>query len=189
MPPLSLREFRNVHTHPSADCYTMLFGRQLAGAEVAWLDRIVRGQYRRFAPSCGLAEDAEWALRDWSRIPGRGQSLLSLRPEHWLAGQVHRLGVAQQFDRVEGLRLLESTDTGKAPLLGEHLEALDVDPAETLLIGDGTDDAEAARLVGCRAVLCSGGWQSRRVLRSTGFPVAGGVREAVELASTRAEQG
>jgi phosphoglycolate phosphatase-like HAD superfamily hydrolase len=61
-----------------------------------------------------------------------------------------------------------------------HLRALaGVQPARTVVIGDAADDAVAARHVGARAVLYTGGSHSRASLEEIGVPVVDTLREAV----------
>jgi phosphoglycolate phosphatase-like HAD superfamily hydrolase len=50
------------------------------------------------------------------------------------------------------------------------------------VIGDVTDDADAARAAGVGCVLYDGGSQPRAALEATGVPVAATLVEAVELA-------
>jgi phosphoglycolate phosphatase-like HAD superfamily hydrolase len=65
-----------------------------------------------------------------------------------------------------------------------HLKALTgvVEPARTVVIGDAADDAVAARGVGARAVLYTGGSHSRASLEEVGVPVVDTLAEAVEEA-------
>jgi phosphoglycolate phosphatase-like HAD superfamily hydrolase len=61
-----------------------------------------------------------------------------------------------------------------------HLASLaTVDPARTVVIGDAADDAVAARHVGARAVLYTGGSHSRASLEEAGVPVVDTLAEAV----------
>jgi phosphoglycolate phosphatase-like HAD superfamily hydrolase len=63
-----------------------------------------------------------------------------------------------------------------------HLGSLRVDPERTVVIGDAADDAVAARHVGARAVLYTGGSHSRASLEAVGAPVVDTLEEAVEEA-------
>jgi phosphoglycolate phosphatase-like HAD superfamily hydrolase len=59
-----------------------------------------------------------------------------------------------------------------------------LDRSGMVVIGDITDDAAAARAAGVRCVLYDGGSQDRHSLEAEGFPVAGSLLEAVEMAMT-----
>jgi phosphoglycolate phosphatase-like HAD superfamily hydrolase len=54
-----------------------------------------------------------------------------------------------------------------------------VNPERTVVIGDAADDALAARHVGARAVLYTGGSHSRTSLEDVGVPVVDTLAEAV----------
>jgi len=57
-----------------------------------------------------------------------------------------------------------------------------VEPASTVIIGDTVDDQEAAIACGARAVLVTGGSQSRTALEATGAPVVDTLLDAVVAA-------
>jgi phosphoglycolate phosphatase-like HAD superfamily hydrolase len=73
--------------------------------------------------------------------------------------------------------------------LARHVEQLvrlfpgRVEGRSMTVIGDVTDDADAARAVGVGCVLYDGGSQPRAALEATGAPVASSLIEAVELAA------
>ncbi len=50
------------------------------------------------------------------------------------------------------------------------------------MVGDSLDDATAAAAVGVDAVMYDGGSHHRRELEASGFPVAGTLVEAVQIA-------
>ena len=57
-----------------------------------------------------------------------------------------------------------------------------MDPRHVVVIGDSVDDAHAARHVGARAILYTGGMTRRADLEATGFPVVDSLAEAIALA-------
>jgi phosphoglycolate phosphatase-like HAD superfamily hydrolase len=62
------------------------------------------------------------------------------------------------------------------------LAVQNLDPANVLIIGDSVDDGNAAREVGARAVLYSGGGDALSALEATGFPVVSTLAAAVNIA-------
>jgi phosphoglycolate phosphatase-like HAD superfamily hydrolase len=87
-----------------------------------------------------------------------------------LSVAVRELGLGLVFRRVDGL-LPEEAGGEKAEFLVRHLAALGLKAADVVMIGDSVDDAAAARHVGARAVLYTGGLQSRADLDRFGVPV------------------
>ena len=87
-------------------------------------------------------------------------------------------GIETHFLRVDGRT--GPSGGSKAEHMVRHLTALDgVDPARTVVIGDAADDALAARHVGARAVLYTGGSHGRASLEEAGVPVVDTLGEAV----------
>ena len=64
----------------------------------------------------------------------------------------------------------------------DHIDALGLDPARTVVIGDTPDDATAARHAGAKVVLYDGGSHHLPVLQEVEAPVAHSLVEAVEIA-------
>ena len=177
--PIDLAEWREVFSRPLLACYERLLRRPLTSADWARIDALYHDEYRELLPTCRLADGVPDRLHEW-RAAGRSQSLLSMWFHHELVPLVTELGLVELFARVDGLR----QDTGggsKAGHLAEHLTALDLDPAEVVLVGDVVDDAAAADHVGARCVLVSTGVMSRRALVATGSPVADSVPAALDL--------
>jgi phosphoglycolate phosphatase-like HAD superfamily hydrolase len=66
--------------------------------------------------------------------------------------------------------------------MAAHIRAIGVDPGKILVIGDSVDDGLAARHVGARAVLYTGGMSTRAELESTGLPVVDRLSDALDYA-------
>jgi phosphoglycolate phosphatase-like HAD superfamily hydrolase len=94
---------------------------------------------------------------------------------------VESLGVARHFARVDGR--IGPNGGHKAEHLARHLEALALDPADVVVVGDSIDDAWAALHVGARSVLHTGGFCARATLAEAGVPVVDSLADAVALAS------
>ncbi|HLT12064.1 MAG TPA: HAD hydrolase-like protein [Micromonosporaceae bacterium] len=177
-PAITADEHRRDYRRPIADYYAHLLGRPVSEAEFRALDDVFHLSYRTGLSSCRLAVDALDAIAAWTGT----QSLLSMYFHDELVTAVTRHGLASYLCRVDGLRARVGGGP-KAPHLRAHLDALAVDPADCVLIGDSIDDAEAASAVGARVVLYEGGFTHPERLRATGLPVARTLLEAVAHAS------
>jgi phosphoglycolate phosphatase-like HAD superfamily hydrolase len=177
-PTMTADEHRARFRRPISDYYAQVLGRALEEGEFERLDKLFHDAYRLGLANCALAADAPAALRSW---PG-SQSLLSMWFHEELVPAVERYGLTAHFRRVDGLRASVGGQR-KASYLAQHLAALGVDGRSAVLIGDSIDDAEAADSVGARCVLYTGGFTDPARLRSSGWPVADSLTEAVELAA------
>ncbi|NUT32828.1 MAG: HAD family hydrolase [Hamadaea sp.] len=176
---VSEEEHRRDFRRPIIDYYGSLLGRPVEQEEFAALDEIFHVEYRTGLLTVDLAADARDAIASWAGT----QSLLSMWFHHELVPTVDRFGLTPHFARVDGLRAI--TGGGfKAGHLAAHLEALGVDGADTVLIGDSLDDAHAAASVGARCVLYSGGFTAAAKLSEAGVPVADTLVGAIALANS-----
>ncbi|MCI0686165.1 MAG: HAD family hydrolase [Sporichthyaceae bacterium] len=181
LPEVTLADYHAHYTRPIPDFYRRLLGRPLTEPEWRILDASFHTAYRRLIGSgaVDLVPGGRALLADWVAAGGR-QSLLSMWHHEELVSLVDRLGIDALFVRVDGLR---GTPGGvKAEHLRAHLAAMDVDPADAVVIGDSLDDAAAATSVGSRAVLYSGGFHGPAGLAAAGVPVVAALADAVALA-------
>lgn len=173
-------EHRRDYRRPIVDYYSYVLGRAVGADEFMVIDNVFHQAYQGMLRTCGLARDALDALRGW---PGT-QSLLSMWFHDELVPTVTGHGLAEYFQRVDGLRPGAGGVPGaaKAPYLAAHLAALGRSGPECVLIGDSLDDADAAAAVGAGCVLYTGGFTDARRLHERGLPVAHNLVEAVALA-------
>lgn len=179
---IDLDRWRSVFGRPLLRSYERVLGRTLDEREWARIDVLYHDAYRRLLHTCGLAEGVPDLLWEWAGR-GRSQSLLSMWFHDELVPLVSEYGLDSLFARVDGLR----DDIGggsKAAHLREHVRALELDPAEVVLIGDVVDDAHAAEQVGTDCVLLTTGVMSRRALEATGSPVFDSITEALRSLDT-----
>ncbi|MET8948029.1 HAD family hydrolase [Streptomyces sp. NPDC004542] len=177
--PITLEQYRALYCVPVPKFYERLLGRLPTEAEWEIMDDIFHRYYAEHRVRCGLTEGAVELLTAW-RSAGRSQSLLSMYVHDELLPLVRGFGIEAHFIRVEGRT--GPSGGSKAEHMVRHLEALDgagVEPARTVVIGDAADDAVAARYVGARAVLYTGGSHSRASLEEAGVPVVDTLAEAV----------
>lgn len=175
--PLDADEHRERFYRPIIDFYSELVGRRLTDLEFTGLNELFHRHYHGKLAEHGLTGDARSSIAAW---PGT-QSLLSMWFHTDLVPLVTSYGLNEHFARVDGLREPVGGDS-KQPYLLSHLEALALDPADCVLIGDSVDDHTAAAAAGASCVLYAGGFTSATKLRATGAPVATTLTEAIALA-------
>jgi phosphoglycolate phosphatase-like HAD superfamily hydrolase len=169
LPPMELDHYRSVYSRPIWASYERILGRALEDGEWERLDAAFHDSYHRLMERCRLAADARAAI-DALAGDGHTQSVLSMWRHDRLAVAVRELGLGLVFRRVDGLRP-EEAGGEKAEFMVRHLAALGVRASDVVMIGDSVDDAAAARHVGARAILYTGGLQSRADLDRFGVPV------------------
>ncbi|MEW1838486.1 HAD hydrolase-like protein [Nonomuraea angiospora] len=176
LPEMTVDGFRAVYTRPIWVAYERMLGRPLTEGEWELLDDGFHEHYFRLSDACALAADAELALANWTGT----QSLCSMAPHAHLVPKVDSFGITRHFTRIDGL--LGTTGGEKAAHMVAHITALGVDPATVLVIGDSVDDGLAARHVGAKAVLYTGGMTTRAELAGVGFPVVDTLADALNFA-------
>lgn len=177
-PTVTADEHRRDFCRPVSLYYAGVLGRAVDDEEFGRLDKIFHDAYRDGLTSCGLAADAETAMRSW---PG-SQSLLSMWFHDELLPAVTTYGLTGLFSRIDGLRATVGGHLKAGPL-AEHLAGLGIDGRSVVMIGDSLDDADAAASVGAACVLYTGGFTDPDRLRASGLAVADTLTEAVALAS------
>ncbi len=117
----------------------------------------INGQYARVYPGAieGLA-----ALR----AAGLRLACLTNKPTAFARPLLRAKGLAGYFDQVFGGDAFERKKPDPLPLI-RACEALGSAPARTLMVGDSSNDAQAARAAGCPVVLVSYGYNHGRPVR------------------------
>jgi phosphoglycolate phosphatase-like HAD superfamily hydrolase len=178
--PITLERYRALYCVPVPKFYERLMGRLPTEAEWEVMDETFHRYYTQHRVGCGLTVGVTELLAGW-RSAGRSQSILSMYGHEELVPLVRGFGIEAHFIRVDGRT--GPSGGSKAEHMARHLAALTgaarVDPARTVVIGDAADDAVAARYVGARAVLYTGGSHSRASLEDGGGPVVDTLAEAV----------
>jgi phosphoglycolate phosphatase-like HAD superfamily hydrolase len=177
LPPLGLDSYRAAYTRPIWASYERMLGRPLEEGEWERLDVAFHDSYHRLMERCRLAADARRTL-DVLAGDGHTQSLLSMWLHDRLTVAVREHGIDALFRRVDGLPGVADAGGSKAEFLVRHLAALEVEAGDVVMIGDSADDALAARHVGARAILYTGGLQARAELERLGVPVVERLSEA-----------
>ncbi|MEU9402392.1 HAD family hydrolase [Streptomyces sp. NPDC048242] len=179
--PITLETYRALYCVPVPRFYERLLGRMPTEAEWDVMDGAFHRHYTEWRTRCGLTEGAADLLAGW-RSAGNSQSLLSMYGHEELLPLVRGFGIEPHFLRIDGRT--GPSGGSKAAHMVRHLKSLDelVAPERTVVIGDAVDDALAARHVGARAVLYTGGSHGPASLREAGVPVVDTLAEAVEEA-------
>jgi phosphoglycolate phosphatase-like HAD superfamily hydrolase len=176
--PLTLERYRELYCVPVPKFYERLIGRLPTDEEWDAMDAVFHRYYAEHRVACGLTDGVPTLLADW-RSEGHSQSILSMYVHEELVPLVRGFGIEPHFMRVDGRR--GPSGGSKAEHMVRHLRRLvGVEPERTVVIGDAADDAVAARHVGARAVLYTGGSHSRASLETVpGVPVVDTLEEAV----------
>jgi phosphoglycolate phosphatase-like HAD superfamily hydrolase len=175
--PITLEQYRELYCVPVPKFYERLMGRLPTDAEWEVMDETFHRYYTEHRIGCGLTDGVPGLLAEWASAGG-SQSLLSMYGHDELVPLVRDFGIEPHFIRVDGRT--GPSGGSKAEHMVRHVGALTgVEPARTVVIGDAADDAIAARHVGARAVLYTGGSHSRTSLEAVGVPVVDSLEEAV----------
>lgn len=188
-PSIDEATYRRHYTRPVRRFYESLLAREVDDQEMAGIDRVFHEEYHRLAGGLPLGGDARRAVRAVHRA-GATQSVLSMWWHDDLEAAVARLGLERYMIAVDGTRG-GPPGREKAGHLAGHLDRLEgvvpaLERASIVMIGDITDDADAAEAAGIRCVLYDGRSQPRAALEGRGVPVAASLVEAVALAGVTA---
>jgi phosphoglycolate phosphatase len=112
------------------------------------------------------AEVFDGVVRGLERLTRHGLRLACLtnKPTVFAVELLHIKGLARHFDFVFGGDAFERRKPDPLPLL-KCCEALGTSPAHTLMIGDSSNDAAAARAAGCPVVLVTYGYNHGEPVR------------------------
>ena len=178
--------WRKIATRPLSETYVRLAGRDLTPEEWLTVIQVWDTAYRSTVSRASLNDGVLEALTT-ARDAGLTQSIVSLNVVDEVRLRAARLGIAPYFTDIVGSRPgdwgLTSQPT-KADLLRSHAATRRLDPADVLVIGDMTDDADAAEQAGMRSVLVPVGDTSKERLIASGHRVVDTLPQAVALATT-----
>jgi phosphoglycolate phosphatase-like HAD superfamily hydrolase len=186
LPLMEAAEYQARFFAPVRQFFDSVTGRESSDSEWFDFDETFHRYYREGLSAARLAVDAERLLAGW-RGTGGTQSLMSMYGDAQLQPLVESYGIRREFVRVDGRQ--RPSGGSKALEMADHLvrlrevDGLVVEPSQMVVIGDAADDGYAARHVGARAVLHTGGSQGRAALELTGYPVVESLTEAVALAA------
>ncbi len=184
-PPIEVEIYRSAYERPLHRFYERLLGRPVPPEEFRSIDGDFHSAYNALLDQARLTVDARRAV-ELVASRGHTQSVLSMWWHDHLVPAVRFFGLEGHMLAVDGHR--GTPGESKENHLAAHAAQLVrlfpevVQPDGMVVIGDVTDDADAARAVGVECVLYDGGSQPRLMLEETGVPVAATLVEAVEMA-------
>lgn len=176
-PGLDLERYRSTFRRPLREFYTDLVGRPVDDAEWARANAAFGSHYLGVEPGLPLADGASDALGRFADA-GLGQSVLSMLAHDELHATLGRRGLHDWFARVDGDH--HHDGRSKAAALAAHLDALGLDPARVVLVGDTLDDAAATAAVGSACVLVAEHSTHHEADLRTVAPAVATLPEAVE---------
>lgn len=181
--PIDAVAYQAHYQRPVPRFYESLLGRPISAEMWRTIDRVFHETYGNALDRAGLAGDAMAAVEEVA-AGGGTQSILSMWWHDQLVPAVSAFGLEDRMILVDGLR--GSPGEIKGRHLVAHLETLresfGLGGTSVVVIGDITDDADAAVAAGTGCVLYDSGSQPRPTLERAGFPVASTLCEAIRLA-------
>jgi phosphoglycolate phosphatase len=175
MPELSEERYMAIFDFPVRGYYERIgFDFAKDPFEIVGMEFIRNYETRRGEPR--LHADAVPALESVRGL-GLGQSILSAYQHETLVSLVAQHGLSDFFHDLHGHA--DHYAEGKIPQGRQALADLGIDPAQTLLVGDTTHDAEVAAALGMGCLLIPAGNQPPERLRAMGCPVLANRAEAV----------
>ena len=131
-----------------------------AGGAPELLDTAWTHYQRHYADINGLHADVYPGVREGlAAMRARGWRLACVtnKPRAFARALLEAKGLLPQFEHVFGGDSFERHKPDPLPLI-KTCEALGTQPARTLMVGDSSNDAQAARAAGCPVVLVSYGY-------------------------------
>lgn len=174
LPPVSLEEYRATFSFPARNYYERA-GLDLANEDWGALALEYHEAYLSLPKR--LARDAEAAV-SMARSAGFRQYVLSAMKQELLASETAKYGAGMEFDGIWGT---DNLDGGSKLDTARRLAASLPRGERAVVVGDALHDLEAARAIGAKCILYTGGSHLRD--RLAGFaPLADSLVEAVETA-------
>jgi phosphoglycolate phosphatase-like HAD superfamily hydrolase len=178
---VSRETFRAAYRRPIRDFYQDVAQVPLSDEKWQELNDRFHSEYARRASDIQLAAGVLDAFA-YVRSRGWTQSVLSMYPHDGLIDFVNTHNLAEIFTRVDGAKHGNSWHS-KVDYLVTHVDTLGIDPPSIVVVGDSTDDIDAARHVGTQAILYDGGLHPSHVLHNTHDVVAHNMAEVIDLLS------
>lgn len=175
LPQLTIDDYREVFSFPVRSYYEKIgFDFSREPFEIPAMEFITR--YNDQMGGCSLHLDTLNVLRYFNSV-GIKQFVLSAMRQEELESNLKLHGIRKYFEHVSGL-----DDHYAASKIDNGLRliaALNLNPAELVLIGDTLHDFEVATELGCRCVLIANGHQSREILESAGVLVLNHIGDLI----------
>lgn len=181
IPRITLDDYRQHMTMPVRDFYVAL-GIDLTRTPYETIAQLWLAEFNRQAVGAGLQPGVLDVIDRFTQA-GLSQSVLSASYEPSLRSQCDALGLTQRMVAVNGQQ--DENAEKKTGIARRQLAALGLAPADCLLIGDISSDADLAAEIGMDCVLVSWGHNSLARLEKTGRPIAHTADELAALVLER----
>jgi len=175
MPLLTAESYRELFGHPVYKFYERI-GFDINNHDFELMSQKFHDDYELRIDECKLHEGAHEVL-DYCKALGKSQSVLSALPHDILIKLVEKYSLASYFEHVQGAA--DSAAHGKMDYAKKWISESNHEPSAIVLIGDTLHDAEVAEAIGASCILIADGFQSRRVLESSKFPVFDKLRDLI----------
>ncbi|MHC1707655.1 MAG: HAD family hydrolase [Bacteroidales bacterium] len=177
LPLMNLEKYRSIFTFPVIDYYkTIGFDFDKEPYDSVAIEFI--SIYLNKLKSASIFQEVRPTLEIFKE-KGYQQAILSAMEQENLLISVNSKGIQDYFSCIYGTD--DHYAHGKTYLLSRILKCLDVDPKETLLIGDTLHDHEVALSAGCNCLLVAAGHQEKRRLDTAGCQVINNLNEISRL--------
>ena len=176
LPTLTVDTYRSIFGFPVEDYYRRV-GFNLEMESMADLSSEFFATYAPGLKDCLLHDGVIETLQRFKSIKLR-QFVLSAMEEEMLRSMIEHFEIEAYFDGVYGLAHLEGDS--KVSRGRDLLRDFNIEPRETLLIGDTDHDAEVAETLHLSAALLTLGHQSDERLRTTNHAVYGSLQELTQ---------
>lgn len=174
LPPITADSYRSDFEFPVYNYYRKLgFPAERSFFEALSLDFIADYDSRRF--ECSLQATAAEVIHGLA-ADGLSQTVLSAYHERTLNEVIDHYGLRQPLTAIAGQNNIYAEGKVKRGL--DLISELQIDPGETVLIGDTVHDHEVATAMGTQCILLDIGHHPRAKLQTLGVMVCSSLSEA-----------
>ena len=173
--PISVDEYRETFFFPVSKFYKFL-GLPSTGVKYDILAKRYIKMYRDRFMQCKLHCKVKETLKELESL-AISHSILSAGHQNDIENFTRYYEVSQFMAKIDGADNIEAR--GKEDRACEHLDSLDLKPAQALIVGDTIHDWEVAQSIGCKAILFELGHIKKDRLRRVHTPTIKCLSEVV----------
>ncbi len=135
-------------------------------------------EYQPKSMECGLFPNTEKTLKKLKDL-GYHLFILSASEVNNLLEQTNHYQITKYFDAVLGIDNIHAES--KVDIAKEYIKKNNINPSETLFIGDTLHDYEVSKAMGVDCALVSCGHQSRRILEKANVSVISTISDIFQI--------
>jgi len=170
---VSLDFYRNNFCFPVREYYEKI-GLSCEGIRYRELSEEFISEYRKRWKTCELQVNALSVINSLKQA-GVGQSILSASKSTDLKLFVEKFGLKKYIDFASGVR--DVLASGKVEISKRHLNDIDAEPDEVLLVGDTKHDEEISQHLSTHCILFTEGHNSANALRGCSSELTDDLRQ------------